>query len=572
MMTNFVEPSQNYKDCCTDFFVKMHQGVASVQHVDFSNSKHGLFDLWCSQIEKVLLNQYCEAQIPSIISTLLDGVESCVVVFQVGPSFSFQFNTTATEEGWLRLINSSGLSIIAIEYIEIGLDYIDKQYDLIASHWNNIDPYRDRKCISKPKFFAVKLSHKNQETSVIEHLNEDVNDGLTNFLLTKRKPSLFYIIHFFQDLAFLRGLATRVGSDNLYVIVNDGNLAFHHLIVVKKFLNNHAIDNSYLRDFDMNKMKAGDMLLTSTLGPLSPMHLSCSRLIVKARELQVVTFTLQHGITLPDVFTTVTEYTLAWSEMAAKEIMVRSHSVIRSKVFSAGNVRPNYKSSPDFLARKFGNWVSRFERRVMIATNLHWTGAHGVSSSDVSTLIIKMSKKNQDTLFLIRPHPEDYSLRVTAGLENVILIDDVITGLLDISIDQVLVNCDLLLSTYSTLLYDAARNKIPFAVFDYHAVVGEDSDLYPELARLLKIDNISDVDLDYLFRNMCFSVDDLTYEDDFCRFLLALSKYPGSPITQEQRCELDKITDYCQAIAPDYGRNAYKKKLESAFIYGVSKL
>ncbi|WP_223953431.1 hypothetical protein, partial [Aeromonas caviae] len=204
-------------------------------------------------------------------------------------------------------------------------------------------------------------------------------------------------------------------------------MAFHHLIVVKKFLNNHAIDNSYLRDFDMNKMKAGDMLLTSTLGPLSPMHLSCSRLIVKARELQVVTFTLQHGITLPDVFTTVTEYTLAWSEMAAKEIMVRSHSVIRSKVFSAGNVRPNYKSSPDFLARKFGNWVSRFERRVMIATNLHWTGAHGVSSSDVSTLIIKMSKKNQDTLFLIRPHPEDYSLRVTAGLENVILIDDVIT-------------------------------------------------------------------------------------------------------------------------------------------------
>jgi len=513
MMTNFVEPSQSYKDCCTDFFVKMHQGVASVQHVDFSNSKHGLFDLWCSQVEKVLLNQYCEAQIPSIISTLLDGVESCVVVFQVGPSFSFQFNTTATEEGWLRLINSSGLNIIAIEYIEINLDYIDKQYDLIASHWNNIDPYRDRKCISKPKFFAVKLSHKNQETSVIEHLNEDVNDGLTKFLLTKRKPSLFYIIHFFQDLAFLRGLAARVGSDNLYVIVNDGNLAFHHLIV-----------------------------------------------------------TLQHGITLPDVFTTVTEYTLAWSEMAAKEIMVRSHSVIRSKVFSAGNVRPNYKSSPDFLARKFGNWVSRFERRVMIATNLHWTGAHGVSSSDVSTLIIKMSKKNQDTLFLIRPHPEDYSLRVTAGLENVILIDDVITGLLDISIDQVLVNCDLLLSTYSTLLYDAARNKIPFAVFDYHAVVGEDSDLYPELARLLKIDNISDVDLDYLFRNMFFSVDDLTYEDDFCRFLLALSKYPGSPITQEQRCELDKITDYCQAIAPDYGRNAYKKKLESAFIYGVSKL
>ena len=183
-----------------------------------------------------------------------------------------------------------------------------------------------------------------------------------------------------------------------------------------------------------------------------------------------------------------------------------------------------------------------------------------------------MSKKNQDTLFLIRPHPEDYSLRVTAGLENVILIDDVITGLLDISIDQVLVNCDLLLSTYSTLLYDAARNKIPFAVFDYHAVVGEDSDLYPELARLLKIDNISDVDLDYLFQDMCFSVDDLTYENDFCRFLLALSKYPGSPITQEQRCELDKITNYYQVIAPDYGRNAYKEKLESAFIYGVSKL
>lgn len=566
MMTNIVESSQNYKDFCTDFFVQMHRGVASVQHVDFSNSKHGLFESWCSQDQRVLLNQYCETQIPSIISTLLDGVESCVVVFQVGPSFSFQFNTTATEEGWLLLINSSGLNIIATEYIEIDLDYIDKQYYLIASHWNNIDPYRDRKCISKPKFFAVKLSHKNQATSVIEHLNEDVNDGLMNFLLTKRKPSLFYIVHFFQDLAFLRGLAARVGSDNLYVIVNDGNLAFHHLIVVKKFLNNHSIDNSYLRDFDTNKMNAGDMLLTSTLGPLSPMHLSCSRLIVKARELQVVTFTLQHGITLPDVFTTVTEYTLAWSEMAAKEIMVRSHSVIRSKVFSAGNVRPNYKSSPDFLARKFGNWVSRFERRVMIATNLHWSVAHSVSSDDVNTFITNMGKRNPDTLFFIRPHPEDYSLSVEDGLSNVLLVDDVITGLLDVSIDDVLVNCDFLFSTYSTLLYDAARNNIPFVGFDYFDEVARDAHLYPELHCLEKIDKSTLIDdlQSYLMKQGSNNL--FVCSDDFEQTMLRCTELGGHPIGDEQLNVLSEISNQFAIIAPDYGRSVYKARLEDAFM------
>ncbi|WP_421167184.1 hypothetical protein [Aeromonas dhakensis] len=571
MMANFVEPSQNYKDCCTDFFVKMHQGVASVQHVDFSNSKHGLFDLWCSQVEKVFLNQYCEAQIPSIISTLLDGVESCVVVFQVGPSFSFQFNTTATEEGWLRLINSSGLNIIATEYIEIDLDYVDKRYDLIASHWNNIDPYRDRKCISKPKFFAVKLSHKNQATSVIEHLNEDVNDGLMNFLLTKKKPSLFYIIHFFQDLAFLRGLAARVGSDNVYVIVNDGNLAIHHLIVVKKFLNNHAFDNSYLRDFDMNKMNAGDMLLTSTLGPLSPMHLSCSRLIVKARELQVVTFTLQHGITLPDVFTTVTEYTLAWSEMAAKEIMVRSHSVIRSRVLSAGNVRPTLKSSPSFLGKKFGNWVSHFTRRVMIATNLHWSGTHGVSSDDVNAFITNMGKKNPDTLFFIRPHPEDYSLRVEEGASNILLVDDIVTGLLDLSIDDILVNCDFLFSTYSTLLYDAARHEVPFVVFDYIEEVARDSHLYPELPclNIKKICKLSEID-DFHFdlKNQNFNALS-TDNDKFIEAVLICANLGGHPIDDEQFTVLSEISEQYAIIAPDYGRSAYKSRLEDAFMVGL---
>lgn len=572
MMTKIVASSQDYKDCCTDFFVQMHRGVASVQHVEYSNSTHGLFESWCRQPQIGLLNQYCEAQISSIISTLLDGVEACVVAFQIGPSFSFQFNTTATEDGWLEILDSSGVNIIATESIQVELFYDDRKYDLISSHWSNIDPCRDSECITKPKILAVKISHKKQEIAALAQLNEDVKDGAMNFSLMNGKPSLFYLVHFFQDLVFLRGLVARIGYENLYVIVNDGNLAFHHMVIVKKFLNNHAVANSYLRDFDVSKMNAGDILLTSTLGPLSPMHLSCSQLIVKARKLQVVTITLQHGITLPEVFTTVTEYTLAWSEPAAKEIIARTHSVIRSKVFSAGNVRPIYKPSPNMLTNKFGNWVSNFENRVMIATNLHWAGVHGVSGNDVNTFIFNISKSNPDTLFFVRPHPEDYSLRVAAGLSNVILIDDVITGLLDISIDQVLVNCDLLLSTYSTLLYDAARNKIPFAVFDYNEMMGGDSALYPELARLIKIDNIIDVDLDYLFKEVSSLADDVNYEETFFNCLSASLNGPGSPLAKEQRCELDKITDYYQTIAPDYGRNAYKEKLESAFIDGVSKL
>lgn len=564
-MTNVLNSSPSYNARYTAFFVEMHREVALVQGVKLNDSTHGLFESWYCQVERVLLNQYCESQIPSVISTFLEGVASCVVVFQVGPSFLFHFNTTATEEGWLEIIDSSGLNIIATECIEIDLDYNDKQYDSIVSHWNNIDPYRNGTCITKPKFFAVKVSHKKQAIAAIPQLKEDVSNNLMSFFQMKSKSSLFYIVHFFQDLAFLRGLSARSGYRSLYVIVNDGNLAFHHLIIVKKFLNNHAIDNSPLRDFDVSKMNAGDMLLTSALGPLSPMHLSCSRLIIKARELQVVTITLQHGIALPDIFVTVTEYTLAWNVRAAKAIRRRSHKVICSKVIPAGHVRPEYKSSSNFLASKFGNWVSRFERRVMIATNLHWSGAHCVSSNDVTAMIINMSKKNQGTLFLIRPHPEDYSLRVTAGLENVILIDDVITGFLDISIEQVLADCDLLLSTYSTLLYDAARHKIPFAVFGHTSRVDDDRYLYPELTRLIKIDNISDVDLDGICKEMVFTVDNRSYDNKFFFVLLALSRFVGSPITQEQRCALDRITEYYEIIAPDYGRTAYKEKLESAF-------
>lgn len=383
-------------------------------------------------------------------------------------------------------------------------------------------------------------------------------------------PSLFYLVHFFQDLAFLRGLVARISYENLYVIVNDGNLAFHHLVIVKKFLSNHAVANSYLRDFDVNEMNAGDILLTSTLGPLSPMHLSCSRLIVKARELQVVTITLQHGITLPDVFTTVTEYTLAWSESAAKEIMARSHSVLRSKVFSAGNVRPIYKPSPNMLTNKFGNWVSNFENRVMIATNLHWAGVHGVSGNDVNTFILNISKNNPDTLFFVRPHPEDYSLSVDAGISNVIFVDDIITGLLDVSIDDILVNCDLLFSTYSTLLYDAARNNIPFVTFDYLDEVARDSHLYSELPSLERIDKLSLINdfRCYLKKQNSYvlSVDN----DKFEQAVLICANLGGHSIDDDQLTALSEISNEYAIIAPDYGRSAYKSRLEDAFMVGLN--
>lgn len=559
----------DFKSCFNDFIEHLYSEIASIQHVKFNNTNN-LFKSWFSQQQRWFLNKYSEEKLPSAISKLLDDVDSSIVVFQVGPSFLSQYNTTASEDGWFEMLDSFGLRIIDTESFEVELVYTDKRYDLIATHWRNINACHDNNSIAKPKFLAAKISYKKQDRVALSRLSDKGKYGLNGFFKRGSQCSFFYIIHFFQDLAFLRGLVVRIGYENLHVIINDDNLTFHHLIIVNKFIKNHAIKNSFLRDFDVNIMNAGSILLTSTLGPLSPMHLSCSRLIVKARELHVVTITLQHGITLPDVFTTMTEYTLAWSEPAANEIIERAHSVIRSKVFPAGNVRPVYKVEAKFLTKKFGCWVSKFAHRVMIATNFHWAGAHSVSVKDVNDFITNLSMKNPDTLFFIRPHPEDYSLRVAAGLLNVILIDDVITGLLDTSIDQILVNCDLLLSTYSTLLYDAARNNIPFVAFNYNEVIGKDSILYPELTRIERIDNIMDVDLELFLKNASFIKSNVSYTSSFSYFFIRCLKDGGSPITNEQQCELDKITDYYLRIAPDYGRNAYKNKLESAFIKGVS--
>ncbi|EHR42308.1 hypothetical protein AJE_03496 [Alishewanella jeotgali KCTC 22429] len=529
-----------------------------------------LFQRWLDAPNCLLLNQFSLQNMRHFISSSFNNQDSQVLVFQIGPSFSSRFETTAPKDQWLSIIRSLGLTVLKTARLAAHIMFDDNRFNLIAAHWSKYCPYKDGSDILSPNIYAVEVT---KATSVFPVLSNDRH--IVGYSSDSAQPAgsfaIYYLVHFFQDLVFLRGLVSRWGSKAVKVIVNNSNFAFHHLMIVQKFLNNHCISSVNLPDFDRNRLLPGDLLFTSTLGPQSPMHFSCSRLIEKARERRVVTVTLQHGITLPDVFCTMTEYTCVWNEQVAEEVKLRCHQVFRSKIFSVGNVKPVYCRSGKGLSEILGSWVQKFSKYVMVATNLHWANAHNVNSADVRSVLEEMSRKHPEILFFVRPHPEDCAVNYGSQFKNVLLIDDVITGLLDISVDQILVHCHLLLSTYSTLLYDAHRNNVPARVFGFNTEIGRDSHLYPELAGLQIVKNDVPLEIDTFFKGggslAPSGVNDMSFDESISVLFGVL----GEPLTPLQSKELKRFDEYCRINVPDYGRTDFRTRLENNFVHGGLK-
>jgi hypothetical protein len=214
------------------------------------------------------------------------------------------------------------------------------------------------------------------------------------------------------------------------------------------------------------------LVIGSAEGYVSATHLSASQLLFEARRRGASTLCLQHGMTLPRRLTFAAGSFGAWDEATAATLRAALPPADAARIAVTGSPKLLDALLPGddaALAARLGAQVGAFARKVLIGTNLHWD-AHRHGSQATYAWIERLLARNPDTLFVLRPHPDDSSVYGRPDLlarPNLVLMDDMALLALDWPVARLVRAVDGVITTYSTLALDALAAGRPLAVLPY---------------------------------------------------------------------------------------------------------
>jgi hypothetical protein len=288
----------------------------------------------------------------------------------------------------------------------------------------------------------------------------------------------------FQDFVNLRPLLDVLDSAEVVVLLRRGSLRADALLAVQQILQRREIatvEFDLAREIDWRSINL-DMLFSVTEGSWHVVH-ALGRQVVEAANINGVrTWVLQHGIRVELFADRVLQFGsdlhLTWGG-EQQEFLNSTHPVagvpVAAGVAAGGHDRalgsPKYSDSvidpnADALRFRLGVDTRRYQRVVLLGTNMRW-GAHRKDRRTIMDAMLRTVTTNDDLLFVVKVHPAERVAEYAAlQRPNVVLLDDVILARMDFSLARI-VNCvDIVVSSLSTLLLDAAVAGKPYLLYD----------------------------------------------------------------------------------------------------------
>lgn len=217
--------------------------------------------------------------------------------------------------------------------------------------------------------------------------------------------------------------------------------------------------DSTLDDLDVQ------VLLSASESPANSVHLGNAVMLLHARALGWATGHVQHGIwpraEFPLPIATCADIVLAWSDEYREVIGAGDHAFA-----VVGGMR--FDRYTDVAHRSaaalYGSWAGRFDRHVVVATNLHWQ-QHG-RAIDGFAAVTELASRHPSTLFTLKPHPYEAVEPGAGELPNVVVLSEpvVLAGGLDPA--DVVESADLVVCTPSTIALEATLAGKPCFVID----------------------------------------------------------------------------------------------------------
>ncbi|MFA7821823.1 hypothetical protein [Aeromonas dhakensis] len=392
-------------------------------------------------------------------------------------------------ETWLRLLDAAGLSCIDKNYINLkgitDFSGIDDKISTVA-YWCRKNIFNDSN--GHQHYLLLKKNGQPDPKKLDALINSII---MPQALDENRIPlKIIYTVNFIQDWHFLRELMDLLRRDELLVIFNRDNISKVNLNVIRNVVSRCGIKHSYLDDVILDiddflaSLTSKHLFISATEGPITKRHLATLPLLSAASCAGHVTVSLQHGVFYPEEILLSSTNFFAWSERFQTALSKRCCSDISYDFYDAGLIKPSvvYKKSKfDFIALRFGERYLKYEKKVLVTSNLHWD-AHSFIPADFIAWLKNEASSNSDVLFIWRPHPREYSIYLVSDLpENILIVEQIITDVLDISVCEILKNVDACITTLSTIAFDAVRLGTSIAILPFDSDIGRDISLSPEI-------------------------------------------------------------------------------------------
>jgi hypothetical protein len=432
-----------------------------------------------------------EAALQCLALTMSDWM---VVVLATRPSISRDtpHRTVLHADGWAELLASAGWSEVQREPLALNASHTGN-LGVVPAGWKVFDPFKDGSAGGEWLLVLRRQDSPRRRDSAGFHTK--IANALRRFRLSasnadapEAHPSssrLGFVIGGPQDYYQLLPLIDALPAAQRVVMVRQGlgapaAQARRSAIVAR--LEARGYGPIQITDLSQIPWDGLGALLTAAESTANSDHLLNATFVIAARTRGIDTFQLQHGIVpLKDYARPAicfARHYLAWGADVRRVLAISdAERAERRRVFHAVD-RMGYavtgcpkfdayaRSTPVRATELFGRWVTRFERMVLVATNLHWPQHQ--TGEDVWSTVRDIVAQRPNDLFVLKLHPaEEAPADLAAGLpENLVVIDEF--SALDAGLDstRLVLASEAIVCTLSTIALEAALAERPFLVLD----------------------------------------------------------------------------------------------------------
>ena len=428
------------------------------------------------------------------LAALVD--RDCILSISTRPSSAAnRFHATVLPiESWVEILQLAGFAVEPepeLQPLRSDHRFHGADANLIAvAHWQRLDPFREgspacQHYLRLRKTAAPLPELAAMRASVSEMLDIAYRDAKRTALTGVRLPPLFFHVNFIQDWSFLRSLMDVWPGEQVRVSLRRDLIAAPYLDMLVGYLERTGIEHAVVATVaeaavaldSWGRALEGGLAVTATEGLLHSAHQMASLTMLEARRRGLRTLCLQHGMNLAPDFHPASAVIGAWDEGSARTVRATLGADSAAEVRCVGS--PKFldallTGSPAARRHRLGPVAGGFGRAILIGLGLHWR-IHNHDAAGTAAWIARLCDRNPDTLFVIRPHPDDaspYEHAEMLGHPNVLLADELFLLTIDWPVARLLRTMDGVITTYSTLLIDAMAAGKPVVVLPHAAQLG----------------------------------------------------------------------------------------------------
>lgn len=331
-----------------------------------------------------------------------------------------------------------------------------------AADWQAADPWRAGALTALHLLLVPSPAHV--DAAVASSATRTLAGPQHTRLASDRR--LGFLVSGSQDFHTLAPWVDRLAPKDIVIVVRDATFGTAPRTASDLLQASAALGPSVVAtgaDLASDLHGAGiEVLISASESPANLAHQGNAAALLIARQLGIATAHAQHGIwpraEFPPPIVSVADVVLAWAAEYGE--VVRTDGA--PQVVGAPRFDRYADAERRTRAGLYGAWADRFERHVVLATNLHW-GAH-TQRVDARGLVLQVATHAPRTLVTWKPHPHEPAPSPADLPDNVVVASEAVMLAAGLEFADLLEASDALVCTPSTVALEAALAGVPYFV------------------------------------------------------------------------------------------------------------